>query len=104
MVKLKYCTIERNGDVTTTKFPDGTETSNWPPDDGGFVAQIARDCGFMDDVAAYIYEHDVCHAYLSQLWFDKVSPVLWRSAHGLEPGPENEWEEKLVYYYQKGQI
>lgn len=100
LVLLSHGTIERTPFGCTTRFSDGTETSNWPHGDLAYK-HLVEQCGHRDNALAYCREHDLAHAYLAEKMFGKASAVLWASAHNLPPQPVADWEEKLVYYFQR---
>lgn len=101
MIELKHCRLEMRPYGIETVFPDGLNSSNWPPDDVSFL-RIVSDCGFNDPIA-YIRDHDLSHAFLAERMFDIPSPVLWMAAHCVTPhgGNLGAFEERTVYYWQR---
>jgi hypothetical protein len=98
-VRLKFCDVRSSAGGIATRFEDGAGCFNRPILDDAY-RRLAENCGH-EDPLHYCWEHDYCHAMLSQFVFDKPSNVLWAAAHGEQDPPGAEWEEKVVYYFQR---
>lgn len=97
MIELRHCVFETTSWGCRTRFADGSESSNWPLGDDAFV-RLAAACG--SDALTYVREHDLCHSLLAERMFDRPSRTLWAAAHGTK-SIESDWEEKMVYYFQR---
>ncbi len=97
MLHTRFCRIEFTVWGAVTRFEDGTESANWPPQDGKFL-EVVGACAFTDPVR-YIQHHDLAHTFLSEKLFGEPSPTLWEAAHG-RVGP-NLYEERAVYHFQR---
>lgn len=103
-VRLKFCTVEHRADHILTTFDDGATSANWPhPDDPSYVA-VARQCGF-DDLMAYTFFHELSHALVPELFFDRPSYVVWMAAHHRSASlAAAKAEERLIYYCQTAAV
>lgn len=97
MIQLRHCKFELAVYGCITRFSDGSETGNWPWPDAAYL-RLVQDCGHIDPLE-YCREHDLCHSFLAEKMFDRPSPILWASAHGKLV--DGDYEEKLVYYFQR---
>jgi len=101
MIRLKFCTIDvRDGAIWST-FPDGSTSANWPhPDDASYV-QVALECGFTD-LMRYCLAHEVCHAAVPEMLFDRPSYVVSMAAQNRKQNLAAAMaEERLCYYVQR---
>jgi hypothetical protein len=101
MIRLKFCTIDvRDGAIWST-FPDGSTSTNWPhPDDASYV-QVARECGFTD-IMRYCLAHEVCHAAVPEMLFDRPSYVVSMAAQNRKQNLAAAMaEERLVWLLQR---
>lgn len=94
--------VIRKGNVTTTTFMDGAESSNWPPDTQEY-AETAAQCGFLrSELGDYNWEHELCHHLVCAILFESASHVVWKQAHKQPLSPfASRAEELLVYYLQR---
>jgi len=100
MIQLKYCTIEKQPWGSTIRYPDGTESSNWPHDNDSY-RWVVEACGHTDPVQ-YCYEHEFCHVFLPEFLFDAQSHIVWQNSHNLEINEAaSHWEERLIFYFQQ---
>jgi hypothetical protein len=102
LVELKFCTVERDETVVTTRFPDGTSVpAVWHSQDFHYRV-ISHRLGYGDDIAAYAFEHEVCHALVEERFYDRPSRVLWALAHGsMLSGKDAAYEEIAAQTLQR---
>lgn len=100
MIQLKYCTIERTAFGSVIRYPDGTESGNWPHQTD-FYKWVVSACGHTDE-KLYCFEHEFCHAFLPEVLFDRTSYIVWQNAHKLPiDDAAGEYEEQLIFYFQQ---
>jgi hypothetical protein len=86
----------------TTRYPHDRETTNWPWPGSQIYRATAAALGYgADQLMEYCFEHEFCHSALAMLMFGRASLVVWRSAHQQSPDLGNDWEEKMVFYFQR---
>ena len=102
MIQLKFCTVAwRDDGAVWTTFEDGAECPATSHDTHHYHV-IAHRLGYGDDVAAYTFEHELMHSFVSEWFHDKPSPVLWAIAHGeMLSGKDAAYEEIVAQTAQR---
>jgi len=101
MIRLKFCTIDVHDGAVWTTFPDGSTSANWPPLDDASYVRVARECGFTD-LMRYCLAHEVCHAVVPEMLFDRPSYVVLMAAQNRKQNLAAAMaEERLCYYVQR---
>jgi hypothetical protein len=101
VIRLKFCTIEVRDGAVWTVFPDGAVSANYPPSDDGQFYAIALMCGFTDPMR-YCLAHEVTHALVPEVMFDRESYVVGMAARGRKCSiAAAKAEERLCWYVQR---
>lgn len=98
---LKFCTVDLHEHGVTTRFPDGTECSNWPLWNSPEYLDIVKQCGFTDPLR-YCHEHELLHSMLPEMLFNERGYVVWMAAHQRTMNvAAAKAEERLIWYVQR---
>lgn len=88
------------GLAVVTFSADGATTTARPHLTEAYLAHAER-AGYGTDVAAFVCEHELAHAWLGELMGYGYSRVQWNDAHGIQNLPLIVEEERLVRWWQR---